>query len=304
MVKRSIVVDLNVPEELITFGKSVHWKSESKLPPIQQLEAGLDRAITILDRTNPASTHKIGILYAGPLIEDTAKKLDPETFLLSVRNCSPSFIAFTEGLGDLVPTKQLRYFSGGLDVSDSESDGGYARVWIRNQQSCIVASKSIVVYHILHLMQTGLNNRKRHVGNDNVLVIFLETDPAVGVDVDYSEERLRESMVSGHFGFATIFVSLGSTSGNPAKVTVLVREDLQDDSLGIFAGTDIVARTHVADFVRSLAVRIDFACRSVVENLAPPSNCSERSRMIKQLKRHGLSRNLEMAMERRSVEGD
>ncbi|CAJ1936205.1 unnamed protein product [Cylindrotheca closterium] len=300
IVKRSMIEDLQIPEELITCGISAQSTNESKLTPvdtvypIQQLMAGrqLDRALAILDRTSPASTHKIGILYAGPLVEDTKKNLDPEAFLISVRSSSPSFIRFTEGLGDLVPTRQLRYFSGGLDVSENESDGRYARVWIRNEHSSISASKSIAVYHIVHLMPPGLNNRKRHVGNDNVLVIFLETDLAVGFDVDYSEERLKESIVSGHFGFATIFVSLGSTTRNLAKVTVLIREGLQESlaaNIAIFAGTNIIAAMHVAAYVRSLAIRIDVACRSVLDNLSPPSNCSERYRMIKQLKRYRFS---------------
>jgi len=299
-VKRSMIEDLKIPEELITCDISAQSIDGSKLSPmdgaypIQQLMAGrqLDRALAILDRTSPASTHKVGILYAGPLVEDSKKNLDPEAFLISVRSSSPSFIRFTEGLGDLVPTRQLRYFSGGLDVSDNESDGRYARVWIRNEHSSISASKSIVVYHIVHLMPAGLNNRKRHVGNDNVLVIFLETDPAVGIDVDYSEEMLKESIVSGHFGFATIFVSLGSTTRNLAKVTVLIREGLQESlaaNIANFAGTNVIATTHVAAYVRSLALRIDLACRSVLDNLAPPSNCSERYRMIEQLKRYGSS---------------
>jgi len=294
-VKRSMIEELKIPVDFIGSGKSIHTESEltpsKSVETIQQLIAGrqLDRALSILDRTSPASTHKIGVLYAGPWEEDSKNTLDPEAFLISVRSCSPSFIRFVEGLGDLVPTRQLRYFSGGLDVSTNESDGRYARVWIRNENSKISGSKSIVVYHIPHLMPTGLNNRKRHVGNDNVLVVFLETDPAIGVDVDYSEEQLKESLVSGHFGFATILVSLVSPGGNLAKVTVLIREGLQEAlvaNIGFFTGTDLVATKNVAAYVRSAAVRIDLACRSVLDNLAPPSNCNERYRMIKQLKRY------------------
>jgi hypothetical protein len=146
-----------------------------------------------------------------------------------------------------------------------------------------------VVYHIAHLMPPGLNNRKRHVGNDNVLIIYLEKDPAVGIDIDLSEDQLKDSVVSGHFGFASIYVSLVSSREDLTRVTVPMRDGLPEPlqkELQIFAGIDIIATRDAPAYVRGLAIRLDLACRSVHDNLAPPSNCNERFRMLREMKRY------------------
>jgi hypothetical protein len=305
IVQQALHKSLDLPQDLIQHGSMTEDPAESSsasygriISPVRKLKTGLqlDRAISVLDRTTPASTHKMAILYAGPTGIESGES-DPEAHLLSVKHGSPAFLRFTEGLGKIVPTKQLRYFSGGLDVSEYESDGRNTRVWIGNEASSLPASKSIVVYHIAHLMPPGLNNRKRHVGNDNVLIIYLEKDPAVGVDIDLSEDQLKDSVVSGHFGFATIYVSVVSSREDLTRVTVPtvpmrdgLPEPLQKE-LQIFAGTDVIATRDAPAYVRGLAIRLDLACRSVHDNLAPPSNCNERFRMLREMKRycHGTS---------------
>lgn len=297
IVQKALQESLDLPQDLIQHGiikEDVADGSSAsygrKISPVRKLKTGpqLDRAISVLDRTTPCPTHKIGILYGGPNGMEFAES-DPEALLLSVEHCSPDFLRFTEGLGNMVLTKQLRYFSGGLDVSEYESDGRNTRVWIGNEASSLPASKSVVVYHIAHLMPPGLNNRKRHFGNDNVLIIYLEKDPAVGVDIDISEDQLQDSVVSGHFGFATIYVSVVSAPEGLTRVTVPMREGVLEPlqkELRVFAGTDIVATNEAPAYVRGLAIRLDLACRSVHDNLAPPSNCNERFRMLREMKRY------------------
>eukprot|EP00980_Cylindrotheca_fusiformis_P002940 scaffold683_cov124-Cylindrotheca_fusiformis.AAC.9 len=302
IVQAALQESLKLPQDLIergtTYDEAAGGAAESRgrnISPVRKLKTGpqLDRAISVLDRTTPvSSTHKIGVLYA--CLADLEDEMDPERFLLSVEHCSPAFLLFTEGLGKMVMTKQLRYFSGGLDVSDFESDGRHTRVWIGNEGSSLPASKSVVVYHIVHLMPPGLNNRKRHIGNDNVLIMYVEKEPAIGVDIDMSEDELKDSVVSGHFGFATIYVSLVSARGNLTRVTVPMRDGLPEvlaKDLRVFSGTYIVATPDAPAYVRGLAIRLDLACRSVLDNLAPPSNCNERFRMLREMKRHCLDSN-------------
>jgi hypothetical protein len=282
----SLILDSRMPEE----GDEVVSMYGRNLAPVRELKIGprLDRAISILDRTASANTHKLAILYAGPT---ESSERDPEAILLSVKHCSPTFYRFAEGLGNMVPTKQLRYFSGGLDVSDYESDGRYTRVWIGNEDSSLPAAKSIVVYHIAHLMPPGINNRKRHVGNDNVLIIYLENDPSNAVNIDISEDEVKDSVVSGHFGFVTIYVSVVSSRKDLTRVTVPIRDGLPDPlrkELQNFAGTDIIATRDAPAYVRAIAIRLDLACRSVHNNLAPASNCYERYRMLREMKRYCL----------------
>ena len=283
----------NLPIDLIE-GKNcerdnVKVDASQRLYPCRRLKAGprLNRAIAVLDRTTPSSTHKIALLYAGPM-RIGSTDTNPESIMLSTTHCSPAFHRFADGLGKIVPTRHLRYFSAGLDVSPYESDGRHTRAWVGNEDSSLPAAKSIVVYHTVHLMPDGMNNRKRHVGNDNVLIIFVEADSPVAVDVDLSEEESKESIVSGHFGFVTIYVSK-LPKPNLARVTVRIRHGLPDAlkrELLNFAGNDIIALNDAPAYVRGIAVRADLACRSVLDNLAPASNCYERYRMLWEMNRH------------------
>jgi hypothetical protein len=260
------------------------------LLPVRRLQAGprLDRAIAVLDRTTPSTTHKIALMYAGPR-KIGSGETDPEAILLSTIHCSPEFHRFADGLGKMVATKHLRYFSAGLDVSKYESDGRFTRAWVGHEGLSLPASKSIVVYHVVHLMPEGITSRKRHVGNDNVLIIFLDKDSPVAVDIDLSEDETDYSVVSGHFAFVTIYVSVLVRQPDLARVTVRIRDGLPDElrqELLSFAGNDIVAMHDAPVHVRSLAIRADLACRSVLENLAPASNCFERYRMLREMGRH------------------
>jgi hypothetical protein len=257
--------------------------------PIRRLRGGtkLDRAVAMLDRIIPMNTHKIALLYAGPK-RIGSKEHDLESALLSTPHGSPTYHDFAKGLGAIVPAKQLRYFSAGLDVSKYESDGCYARVWVGNDGLTLPAAKSVVVYHVVHLMPQGLNNRKCHVGNDSVIILFVDKDSPLADDINISAHELKGSVVSGHFGFVTIYVLALPESGL-ARVSVRLKNDLPEalrQELLIFVGDDIIAMHVAPTFVRSLAIRADLACRSVLDSLPPPCNCSERYQILREMERH------------------
>ena len=254
--------------------------------PTQRLRGGpkLDRAVAMLDRIIPMNTHKIALLYAGPK-RSGSNESDLESTLLSTPHGSPTYHTFSQGLGEIIPIKQLRYFSAGLDVSKYEADGRYARVWVSP------VSNSVVVYHAVHLMPDGLNTRKRHIGNDNVLIIFVDKDSPVADDVSISAYDMKDSVVSGHFGFVTIFI-LALPERGLARVSVCLKRELPAElhsELHPFVSDDVVAIHLAPAFVRGLAVRADLACRSVLHTLPPPCNSYERYQILRGMERQAVN---------------
>jgi hypothetical protein len=258
--------------------------------PVHRLKEGqnLDRAIALLDRTSPSTTHKFALLYAGPRRIGSAQR-DSESILLQGLSCSPLFYRFADKLGPMVQTRHLKYFSAGLDTSRYQSDGEFTRVWVGDAFAHLAAARNIVVYHTVNLMPDVLNNRKRHVGNDCIHIVFVDKDSPVGEDIDLQEAE-TEPLVSGHFGFVTIYVSMLQGS-DVVRVCTRIRSGLSQElraALLNMVGNDIIPFDDAADYVRGVAIRADIACRSALDNLAPASNCHERYRLLRGMKRHEI----------------
>jgi len=257
----------------------------------KQLSYGtmLDRALSILDRTATCNTYKFGLLpYQQKDASSSAESASSEAQLLNAVNCSPAFHAFASRLGDMVPTRYLKYYSAGLDVSEYESDGRYTIAWLAPDDS------SSVVFHVINLMPGDLNGRKRHIGNDNVLVVFIEnaseSDQLITVSQDGQAAVRGHPIVSGQFAFAMIFVRELPKAGL-FRVTCQIRAGLSkemDQELCDFASEELVAERHVGDFVRGLAMRIDLVCRTLLDSLPPPTNCLERASKIRDLQRYAF----------------
>lgn len=260
---------------------------------VKQLQADqkTDRSITVLDRIIPCNTHKIGLLY----LDDGKIGLnntESEARLLSNEHCSPAFHRFADRLGNLISTRNLRFFSGGLDVF-RDSDGHFTRAWVDSapQDSTLQVTRTIVVFHVPCLMPPGVINRKRHIGNDNVLIVFQESQHAghAGCESDdASQHGSTDSVVSGHFGFVTIHV-LELPTQDMARVSVRVRQDIPHElyqALFPFAATHIVTLQNTPDIVRRIAILADLACRGILDNLAPACNAYERYKMLQRMGRY------------------
>lgn len=239
----------------------------------------LERAINILDRTAPSNTYKFSLLYLGhekSMDEDASM----EARLLGTTRCCPDFFLFAKLLGDIVPTRHLRYYSAGLDASEYESDGRHTLAWLAPNES------DAVVFHVASLMKEGHNCRKRHVGNDNVLIVFV--DESSGLRAPIIDHTYASPLVSGHFGFASLFVKQLPSPGLFC-VNCRIRSGLATETnslLSPFAGDNILSLEAAADFVRSLAMKIDTACRTTIDGLPPPTNCLDRARQIHEMKRY------------------
>eukprot|EP00804_Cyclotella_cryptica_P007102 CCRYP_014537-RE/>CCRYP_014537-RE protein AED:0.03 eAED:0.03 QI:291/1/1/1/0.9/0.81/11/143/2162 len=266
-----------------------------KLKPYT-IGSNLTRAIAILDRSTPFQTHRVSLLYGGPLSQKTSHRTtssnlnDGDQFLLATQ-ASTDFWAFAKELGDIVPVRHLKYFSGGLDTSESSSDGSFAIVWFscRDESNNIEAPAivdSMVMFHTVTLMPNKTTNRKRHVGNDIVHIVYgLESET---LDVDH--ERFA---ISGQFGFVTIYV-IPFVCIDMVKISIHLKNGLDESicsALSHLVGSRVVSRKISADIVRTLAQEADLICLSMIEEkLGLVLNIEERFMKINDMNRHLLSK--------------
>lgn len=271
--------------------------SYSTLYPHQKLKpfkngSNFNRAISILDRATSFQTHKIALLYGGPFSKKVSqrKKSDPppndgNQFLLA-NQASTDFWSFSKELGDFVPIRHMKYFSGGLDTSHSSSDGDFSIVWFEcngdDDPDAPILVDSMVIFHTVTLMPDGLTNRKRHVGNDIVHIVYgIETDT---LDIDH--QRLA---ISGHFGFVTIYV-IPFVCLEMDKITIHLKSGLDlsiCSALSHLVGSRVVPRKLSAQTVRKLSIESDLICRSMIEDkLGRVLNIEERAKRIHDIDRH------------------
>lgn len=227
-------------------------------------------------------------MLAGPHTETSRgeSKEVQDDWILNVTSVTPLFSKFSSGLGSFTSTTHLRIYSGGIDTSSYGADGSFALVWLsgeQNREGSPYIGETMVLFHSVPLMPPGVNNRKRHVGNDVVHVIFCENSN--------SDEYTRNNIISGEFCFVTIFVTPIS-SNNFARVTLKIREDLPEDikgSLDYLSSCVIVPFEASAAYTRELAIRADIACRSLIQDrLGLVSNWQERLQQINNLDRYAI----------------
>ena len=122
------------------------------------------RAISAFDRNDTVDGYKVGVVYIG-------YNQSHEDEILANDEGSPSsaFTQFLEGLGTKVPLKGAVFNTQGLD-KEFDTDGTHTYAW-RDRITEIV-------FHVPTLMPTDSENdphcinKKRHVGNDHVNIIW------------------------------------------------------------------------------------------------------------------------------------
>ena len=153
-------------------------------------------------------------------------------------------------------------------------------------------TKTVVLFHAVTLMPPGIINRKRHVGNDVVHIVYVErrrSDLLGPSGLDANSDSDNNVLISGDFGLITIFV-IPFEQAETVKVTVKMRQGLDpvlSMTLSHLIGTLVVPKKIVASFVRQLAIRADLACRSQMQDrLGRVSNWEERLIQIQETKRY------------------
>ncbi|KKZ66618.1 hypothetical protein EMCG_07732 [[Emmonsia] crescens] len=145
------------------------------------------RAISSFDRNDIVDGHKIGVIYIG---EGQTKEAE---ILANVAG-SPDYDYFLSGLGTKVPIKDAKFNTQGLH---SDHDGEYTYAW-RDRVTEII-------YHVATMMPTDLEsdpqcvNKKRHIGNSFVNIIFNRSNLAFNFDT-----------ISSQFNFVNIVISPAS----------------------------------------------------------------------------------------------
>ena len=123
------------------------------------------RAISAFDRNDTVDGYKVGVIYVG-------RGQSHEGQILANTRGSDAFDGFLEGLGTKVPLEGAMFNTQGLD-KEYNTDGTHTYAW-RDRITEIV-------FHVPTLMPTDLEhdeqcvNKKRHVGNDHVNIIFNES---------------------------------------------------------------------------------------------------------------------------------
>ncbi|KAH7371993.1 hypothetical protein BKA66DRAFT_443779 [Pyrenochaeta sp. MPI-SDFR-AT-0127] len=132
-------------------------------PPIPLPDDDMTRrAITAFDRIATVDSYKVGVIYIGEGQTD-----EREIFMNDMG--SPAYTSFISDLGTLCRLKGAKFNTGGLDTRE-DVDGEFTYCW---RDRCME-----LVFHITTMMPTNRDdemtypNKKRHIGNDFVNIIF------------------------------------------------------------------------------------------------------------------------------------
>lgn len=267
--RRSLTTNSTLPSHLLVHMLlSLPQSPEPALRPIPLPdEEAVDRSVKVFDRISSIDGHKVGIIYIG---ENQTK----ESEILSNVSGSADYIEFLNGIGTLTKLKSAEFNTQGLD-REYDTDGQYTFCW-RDRVTEIV-------FHVTTQMPTNPEhdpqciNKKRHIGNDFVNIIFndsglpfkFDTFPSEfnyvnivitpesrasfvasrenaarlqsGSSQDGEDGDVRERIRSGHRMYAPFF-----------KVQVMSKEGFPE--ISPCAATKMIDLKALPDFVRLLAL--------------------------------------------------
>jgi len=180
-------------------------------PPAVRLradQAAVPKFISTIDRIPVIDTHKVGILYVAP-------GQTTEVEILRNTHGSPAYTRFLEGLGRLISLRgQLDVYAGGLDPDE---DGEYAYAWWDDIGQ--------ILYHTATMMPTNAhdpqsNNKKRHIGNDYVRVVWNDSGSHYRFDTLSTQFQFVNIVIEPHPRGTAATYSNTSYENEYFKVTV------------------------------------------------------------------------------------
>ncbi|XP_029014950.1 tuberin isoform X1 [Betta splendens] len=215
---------------------SPFFGNEANKPLLLPKTQVIDRAVKVLDQMPPYDTHKIGVVFAG------AGQVNNEVAILSNEYGSNRYTAFLTGLGKLIHLKDCdpdQIFLGGLDQYGD--DGEFTYCWHDDIMQAI--------FHIATLMPNresdkGCCNKKRHIGNDFVMVVYND-----------SGEDYKLGTIKGQFNFVEVIIKPLDYECN--LVTLQCRKDLE--SLVDTSVAKIVSDRNLPLLVRQMALHANMA---------------------------------------------
>ncbi|XP_061536614.1 tuberin isoform X2 [Phycodurus eques] len=215
---------------------SPFFGNEANKPLLLPKTQVIDRAVKVLDQMPPYDTHKIGVIFVG------ASQVNNEVAILSNEYGSNRYAAFLTGLGKLIHLKDCdpdQIFLGGLDQYGD--DGEFTYCWHDDIMQTI--------FHIATLMPNresdkGCCNKKRHIGNDFVMVVYND-----------SGEEYKLGTIKGQFNFVEVIIKPLDYECN--LVSLQCRKDLE----GLVDTTvaKIVSDSNLSLLVRQMALHANMA---------------------------------------------
>ncbi|KAA0721866.1 Tuberin Tuberous sclerosis 2 protein -like protein [Triplophysa tibetana] len=244
---------------------SPFFGNEANKPLLLPKSQLIDRAVKVLDQMPPYDTHKIGVVFVG------AGQASNEVSILSNEYGSNRYAQFLTGLGKLIHLKDCdpdQIFLGGLDQYGD--DGEFTYCWHDDIMQAI--------FHIATLMPNresdkGCCNKKRHIGNDFVVVVYND-----------SGEEYKLGTIKGQFNFVEVVIKPLDYESN--LVTLQCRKDLE--GLVDTSVAKIVSDRNLPLLVRQMALHANMAslvhqCRANPSD-AYASKWLARLRHIKRLR--------------------
>ncbi|KAI9208492.1 uncharacterized protein BJ171DRAFT_208701 [Polychytrium aggregatum] len=237
------------------------------------------RTISVLDRCPVVDLHKIGVVYCGP-------GQDTEQAILLNSYGSRTYSMFIQSLGSTITLKGCRdVYTGGLDTT-SDVDGKYAIIWQDDFTQ--------IVYHIATLMPNPPEDangifKKRHIGNDFVLVVFNESGLDYKFDTIPGQFNYVNIVVTpvGAKNSATAAVSIPSESyaNRHFQVAVQMKDSMEKYEVGSMLDAKVVSGDALGSFVRQIAMHVNLFAQIHMQSERRTEYCSNMRERLRQIKR-------------------
>jgi hypothetical protein len=233
-----------LPDDIFqSFYSSLHSTSD---PPISLSEDDMiRRAIGAFDRISAVDSYKVGVIYISE-----GQTNERDIFMNDIG--SPAYTSFLGDLGTLCRLKNANFNTGGLDTRD-DVDGEFTYCW---RDRCIE-----LVFHITTMMPTNRDddmtypNKKRHIGNDFVNIIFNDSGLPYDFDTFPSAFNYVHVVISPESRASFVDRRLDSDidgKNRYFKVQVISKPGFPDISPA--AETKILAGKHLAAYCRLIAI--------------------------------------------------
>ena len=178
-------------------------------------EEAVDRAMRLFDRSSAVDGHKVGVIYI-------ADGQTQEVEILANAVGGPDYIEFLKGLGTLTRLRGATFNTQGLD-REYDTDGQYTYCWRDRVTE--------VVFHVTTQMPTDLErdpqciNKKRHIGNDFVNIIFNDSGRPFPFDTFPSEFNYVNIVITPNprYGFEAVREQAGRRGGDASSPFFMVQ---------------------------------------------------------------------------------
>ncbi|KAA8620271.1 tuberin [Pyrenophora tritici-repentis] len=203
------------------------------------------RAIATFDRIATVDNYKVGVIYIGE-----GQTNEREIFMNDMG--SPAYTSFISDLGTLCRLKGAKFNTGGLDTRE-DMDGEFTYCW---RDRCME-----LVFHIPTMMPTNREddmtyaNKKRHIGNDFVNIIFNDSGLPYNFDTFPSQFNYVHIVITpeSRASFVDRRLDTDPTGRNRYyKVQAISKPGFPDISPAV--ETKIICGKYLADYCRLIAI--------------------------------------------------